>query len=120
MQFEPIAPADHIKLDLFPARVTSMGEEPTLLHKDCRIIITDAHFYVFKESETGFVVAESGPITDFEGSNAVGWTITTPENREFIIFRDANCGCGSRLRGIHPFPGVPYVAYIPKGYEGRF
>lgn len=120
MQFEPIEPAQHIKLDLFPARITTSEQEPSLLHKDCRLVITDSHYYVFKETTTDFEVAESGPISDFQGSNASGWSISAPETQDFTVFRDANCGCGSRLRGFHPFPGVPHAPYIPRGYEGRF
>lgn len=123
MQFEPIARAEHIKLDLFPAKILSTTEEPTVLHAAIRIVVTDSHYYVFREGGTGPEVAESGPISAFEGDNTSGWTIEAPESPEsqnFVVHRDANCGCGSRLRGFHPFPGVPMARYIPPGYEGRF
>jgi hypothetical protein len=28
-------------------------------------------------------------------------------NHAFLITRAPNCGCGSRIRGLYPFAGVP-------------
>lgn len=116
-EFEPLAPAEQIKLDLFPARVLTSGEDPELLFRESRIIVTDAHYYIFLEGGEGPVVAQSGTYTEFAGQNSTGWTLTDPD---ITIFRDAGCACGTSLRGIHPFAGVPHARYIPKGYEARF
>ncbi|UDL16760.1 hypothetical protein SEA_ATUIN_67 [Arthrobacter phage Atuin] len=94
----------YIRLDLFPASVNDMGEE-------LRVIVTDSVFYVFDETLTGPEAVISEPLVSFEGSNQTGYTVVT-ESNTYAVARALNCGCGSRLRGIHPFMGVPYASQL--------
>lgn len=98
MNFEPLAEAKHIKLDLTPALVTTQDEE---LNK-VRIIVTDSHYYIFGSGPT---LLEQGETTSF----------TMPQNGQYVlnekynIERSKGCDCGSSLKGFHPFLGVPYA-----------
>lgn len=95
---------EFIQLDLFPASVNDMGEE-------LRVIVTDSVFYVFDETLTGPEAVIQEPLVSFEGTNITGYTVVT-ETNTYAVARALNCGCGSRLRGIHPFPGVPHAAHL--------
>lgn len=117
--FEPIQPAAHIKLDLFPARVTTVptidpqtreiSGDPHVFGDELRVIVTDSHFYVLAEGGKGPEAIIALPLTHFEGKTATGYTVDTQEGLVYHVIRAANCGCGARLRGFHPFPGVPYT-----------
>lgn len=111
--FEPPFEAQHIKLDLFPASTLALevfedgGDE--FLGNDTRVIVTDAHLYVFKDGSTAPNPIVIAPITSFSGSTASGYTVALEDGTVYHVIRAVNCGCGSRLRSFHPFPGVPYA-----------
>lgn len=100
----PLAAPKYIRLDLFPAKVE--GIEQT-----ARVIVTDAHFYFFVDAPGGGTpVAEvSGALYDIEGRNTIGYILVEDGDPDVTwnFRRATGCGCGSRLRGFRPFPGVP-------------
>jgi hypothetical protein len=98
--------ANHIKLDLFPATVVVDGVS---LGEDLKAIVTDGHFYIFEDTLTGPDVTKQEVLVSFEGTNLTGYTVVTEQNT-YHVSRSAGCACGSRLRGIHPFSGVPREA----------
>lgn len=119
-------PAKYIRLDLFPADVYEIIEttnedstdesvelevttEHEFMAKELRVIVTDNYFYAIIDTINGpdFMVKE--PLLSLSGSSREGYTVTT-ETSSYYIKRSTDCGCGSRLRSIHPFRGVPYVA----------
>lgn len=104
-----VEPASFIWLDLFPATVRAESGSFQATHEEYRVIVTDNYFYVLDETIDGPAAIIKEPLTDFSGSNKVGYTIST-ETEIYYVERALNCGCGSRLRGIHPFAGVPFVA----------
>ena len=106
-------PAAFYYLDLFPASVHVGGPEGTLIGEEFRVIVTDNHFYVFQEIGTGPDTLIKDPLVTFEGSNKTGYTITGSINSYFVK-RAGNCGCGSRLRGVSIFPGVPHESHLSK------
>lgn len=108
--FEPIQQAEYINLDLFPAKIF---RDSDLLYKDCRVIATDSHYYVFHEGSSGPETTSQGPLTAFSGGNVSGWLLSTPEGI-LTVLKDANCGCGSRLRSFYPFPGVSQAPHYPE------
>lgn len=101
-----VFPANEIWLDLFPAHIESDAWEPK--HEEYRVIVTNTYFYIIDDTIDGPKAIVTLPTESFEGTNKVGYSVTTPEG-SFFIQRAPNCGCGSRIRGIFPFPGVPQV-----------
>ncbi len=112
-RYEPPFEAQHIKLDLFPAVVSQLIDGDltriTAVGADNRVIVTDAHIYVFRDGSEGPDAYIVEPITTFLGSTNKGYTVVTSSDSVYHIIRAVSCGCGSRLRGFHPFPGKPYV-----------
>lgn len=102
-----VEPANYINLDLFPAKVESSIFKP--LHEEYRVIVTDNYLYVIDDTIDGPAPIVREPLLSFEGDNKIGYTVET-ELGTVHIQRALNCGCGSRLRGIHPFAGVPHRA----------
>lgn len=108
-----VEPAAYYSLDLFPASVNVGGPEGILLGEEFRVIVTDNYFYVFQEVGDRPEILVKEPLTLFEGSNKTGYTVTTTMNI-YYVRRAPNCGCGSRLRGVSIFSGVPHESYLPK------
>lgn len=107
---EGIEPAKHIKLDIFPAEVSHESEQ----HGDgFRVIVTDTHLYALEETGSGVKVRFKVPAPEgsFAGSNKDGYTVEDPDGT-WSFSRAGHCGCGSRLRGVHPFPGVPHISQL--------
>lgn len=104
-----VEPAAFIWLDLFPAKVTSDSGAFQPVHEEYRVIVTDNHLYVLDDAVEGPLAIIKEPLMDFSGSNKSGYTIVT-ESDTYYVVRAINCGCGSRLRGLHPFAGTPFVA----------
>lgn len=103
-----VEPADFIWLDLFPAKISQSATfQP--VHEEYRVIVTNNYFYLLDDTIDGPQAIIKEPLKDFSGSNKVGYTVTT-ETDTYLVERAINCGCGSRLRGLHPFAGVPYAA----------
>lgn len=108
-----IHPARFIWLDTFPASVKVVDETENLLPGlEYRIIVTDNRFYVLTDDVDGPEALVNEALTDFSGNNKTGFTVVT-ENSTYLVRREDNCGCGSRLRGYHPFLGVPHEARNP-------
>lgn len=104
-----VRPANFIRLDLFPAEISTLvDDEYILIDNQSRVIVTNDSFYVFVEGEEGPMIATEQYLSDFTGKNVTGYTVTTEESTYFIK-RAGHCGCGSRLRGFFPFPGVPFI-----------
>ena len=103
-----IEDANHIKLDIFPAEVYDLENSDESLGDQYRVIVTDNHFYAFSETDEGIRPVIKVPLGSFTGTNRDGYTI----NSGWYIKRAQNCGCGSRLRGYHPFPGVPHISQL--------
>lgn len=99
-----VEPANVVWLDLFPARIESDAWEPK--HEEYRVIVTDTYFYIIDDTIDGPKALVTLPTVSFEGSNKVGYTVTSPD-ASYVFTRAPNCGCGTRLRGIFPFAGVP-------------
>ena len=108
-----VFPASYINLDLFPAKITAVESIFTPLHEEYRVIVTDNYLYIIDDSPDGPVSLVTEPLVKFEGSNKTGYTVTTSAGI-YLIQRAINCGCGSRLRGLHPFDGVPFIAQLRK------
>lgn len=112
-RYDPPTPAQHIKLDLFPAKVSLLQDKElipvTAEGTDNRVIVTDSHLYVFRDGSEAPDPYIIEPITTFLGSTNKGYTVVTSSDSVYHVIRAVSCGCGSRLRGFHPFPGVPYV-----------
>lgn len=104
-----VQPANFINLDLFPAKLTSESGSFVPTHEEYRVIVTDNYFYLIDDTLNGPEAIISEPLVSFEGDNKVGYTVTTAAD-VYSIQRALNCGCGSRLRGLHPFAGVPHAA----------
>src|SRR4029453_6425121 len=103
-----VEPANFIWIDLFPAEVHAGGEnEPPMTDQEQRVIVTDNHFYVIADTLDGPQAVIKEPLVEFDGSNKTGYTVTTTLENTYYFKRAANCGCGTRLRGIFPFDGVP-------------
>lgn len=105
-----VEPAEHIKIDLFPAEVRPGGEEGTKIGEELRVIVTDNYFYVIEDTISGPEATIKEPLESFDGSNKLGYTVTTTPGNTYYFKRAINCGCGSRLRGLRPFDGVPFIA----------
>lgn len=102
---EELPLANFIRVDLFPAQITK--DDGTPQRGDRRVIVTDSFMVVLADSPKGPIIEYLAPMLDFEGDNKVGWTVTT-ETESVHFKRAPSCGCGSRLRGLRTYPGVPY------------
>jgi hypothetical protein len=101
-------PANLIYIDLFPAQV-SIGSvnEPPLDDQELKVIVTDNYFYVFHDTPPGPETMIKEPLVEFDGNSKEGYTVTTTLGHTYYFRRAENCGCGSRLRSVRPFDGVP-------------
>lgn len=102
---------DFIRLDLFPATVIEhqTGDEIPVTYDKCRVFVTNDEVRIYQDAYGGPQIVIDGPLFDFSGDNKVGWTAQIDGGPLLSISRSRGCGCGSMLRGINPFPGVPYA-----------
>lgn len=109
----PLSKPSYIRLDLFPAYVSNVvdGSKQSPFTDRARVIITDRDFYVFLDSSSGPACEISGVVYDASGDNRAGYTVELDDETVYSVSRSSNCGCGSRLRGFTPFPGVPYQRF---------
>ncbi len=105
-----VEPAEFIWIDLFPAAVRSGSLENAPISEELRVIVANNYFYVIDDTIDGPAAIIKEPLDEFDGSNKTGYTVTTTLGNTYYFIRALNCGCGSRIRGIFPFPGVPFVA----------
>lgn len=103
-----VEPANEVWLDIFPAKIQTVKGLFAPIHEEYRVIVTDTYFYIIDDTLEGPAAILTEPTIQFEGSNKVGYTVETP-TQIFHITRAPNCGCGTRLRGIFPFAGIPQV-----------
>lgn len=101
----------NIKLDLFPATVYTgaLGAKDNVyLYKEARVIVTNDYIYVIEMGPTGARFAIQEELVQFDmnkkGEFQVAGTVET-----YVLVRDGNCGCGSRLRGMRLLPGVGHI-----------
>jgi hypothetical protein len=106
LDFEP---AEYIQIDLFPATVHPDGQEEAPIGEELRAIVTDNYFYVIQEVDGAVSFAVKEPLDQLDGSNKLGYTVTTENGAVYFFNRALNCGCGTRLRGIRVLPGVPPI-----------
>lgn len=102
--------ASYIRLALFPAHVTppSPTAAPDFAPKaNTKAFVTDSYLVVVQDSPTGPQIVLQEELVDFQGNPKTGYSAETPSGTYHII-RSKGCGCGSRLRGFHPFRSVPY------------
>lgn len=110
IDFTPLAPANSIKFDLTPVRIYKDYDAPSYLK--ARLIITDAHYYIFEEGPQGFpVLSEAGPIFDFNRVGPGHISFTTEDKVSYQAEKNPGCNCGSTLKSFHPFFGVPYERF---------
>lgn len=107
-------PAQYVRLDLFPAVISTKDPANPLPNTQLggvldskRVIVTDTKVLIFADSPTGPILLHDWNLVDITGKSTVGWTIET-EDRLILVRRSGGCGCGSRLRGLRPYPGLPY------------
>jgi len=105
-----VEPANFIWIDLFPADVRPGGPDSATMGEELRVIVTDNYFYVIDDTIDGPAAVIKEPLESFDGSNKLGYTVTTTLGNTYYFIRALNCGCGSRIRGLFPFAGVPFVA----------
>lgn len=99
-----------IRFNLFPVSITVNDSEgnPIKAHNAARAFVTDDEVIVYVDDTNGPSVFYNDRLEDFSGDATVGWTVLTSEEHTLHLKRSGGCGCGSRLKGFNPFPGVPY------------
>lgn len=106
-----VHPAEFIRIDLVPANAQFTSTNPDVPDQfipNARIIVTNDYAYVFVDGPNT-VRSLVGYLTGFTGSNKEGYTAHFPDGSLYFR-RSASCACGSRLRGVRPFP---YVQFAP-------
>lgn len=96
-----------IRLDLFPADATVNGETA---FRASRVIVTDEEVYVYRDAPMGPEIAYQARLEELEGRRTIGYTLSMANGDSVFIKNASGCGCGSRLKGYHPFVGVPHVS----------
>lgn len=103
-----VQPAQYIQMDLFPAQIELDGEP---LGDDNKIVVTDNRVYVIRHDPEAPYIALEGETSRalFDRLSLTEYTVSTTDGRTLTFRRAVNCGCGNRLRGVYPFPGVPHA-----------
>jgi hypothetical protein len=91
-----------IRYDQFPTTVT-VGEQK---FHPARTVVTDDSLYVFMDSSSGPAKVYEARLDDYGGSGRTRSALTS-DGDSVHIAKATGCGCGSLLRGLMPFPGVP-------------
>lgn len=104
-----IAPAG--SLDDFRA-LTPVGAAPegTRRLDRCRTAILDEKLYIVVDSPTGPEVVFREGVSEIDRSDGIVH-IVTQTGKILAIKKDANCGCGSRLRTWNPYGSGGSVAF---------
>lgn len=97
MEVSDLPPAKFRRLDLFPAQVSDLPGNK-------RVVATDSYLIIIGE---GPQIESVEALVDFTGSNKTGWQAEVEEGKTYQIKRAQGCGCGSRLRGLKIYAGVP-------------
>lgn len=119
---QPQQLAPLIRLDLFPAAVTSPDNSVLVNHEKARVIITTDALFVFIDSPQGPAVALKARLDSAQGDRTNGYILKftpppdtstnppTPRGTATIRVAPAGgCGCGSRLRSFTPFTPMRYT-----------
>lgn len=102
----------YIKLDLFPATVYtgSIGaEDNEAIFTEVRVIITNDYIYFISMGPDGPYFALKEELVQYD-LHSSGVSLVAGINGTYIIERDGNCGCGTRLRGMRFLQGVGHTA----------
>lgn len=104
----------YIKLDLFPASVYTgsigaAGNER--IYSEVRAIVTNDYIYFVAMGPDGPYFALKEELVQYDLTSS-GISLVAGINGTYIIERDGNCGCGTRLRGMRLLPGVAHTARI--------
>lgn len=102
-----VEPAEYINFDLFPTAVRKGSLDAPSEGEQFRTIVTNNYLYVIVDAVGGPVLHIKEPLESFEGSTREGYRVN-----DYYINKAENCGCGTGLRGIHPFMGVPFSAQL--------
>lgn len=104
-----LPPAVYLRLDLSPAKITGASIANGVLEKR-RVIVTDAYVVVYVDTPEGPKISNVWELVSFEGRATTGWTATVDDGDVINISRSTGCLCGSKLRGVRAYPGVPFNA----------
>jgi len=99
-------PASYLYLELFPALLRLDNPQGEVLGEMYKVIVTDNRFYAVKDSKNGPYVEYESTLVSFEGNAGSGYTIIT-EDETYYAKRAQNCGCGTMLRSVRPYLGLP-------------
>lgn len=104
--------ANFIRFNLFPLSIQVRNENGDVVVDELksRTVVTDDEVIVYVDSPEGPRPVYQERIDDFYGEAKLGWTVEISNGDVMSIRRNTGCGCGSRLRGFNPFPGVPFQA----------
>lgn len=99
-----------IRFNLFPVSVdvTDKDGNPVLHHNTTRGIVTDDEVLIYVDDANGPSVFFTDRLEAFSGNAQTGWTAETTDEYTVTMLRSNGCGCGSRLKGYNPFPGIPF------------
>lgn len=119
---KPAQLAPLIRLDLFPATVSSPDNSVLIQHDKARVVITTDAVFVFIDSPQGPAVALKARLDSAHGDRTHGYILTftpppdtsgeTPVARNQATIKvtpSGGCGCGSRLRSFTPFTPMRYT-----------
>lgn len=100
----------YLRFNLFPLAVDVNNEQGHLINSypNTRAIVTDEAVFVYTDGVNGPETSFTDRLEDFSGNATDGWTVNTTDGYTLSIKRSDGCGCGSRLKGYNPFPGVPF------------
>lgn len=104
-----------LRFNLFPLNVFVLDSEgrETKAHNASRVFVTDDEIISYVDGNSGPEVFFQDRLEDFSGDAVNGWTAQTSDGYTVNITRSTGCGCGSRLKGFNPFPGVPFERMLP-------
>lgn len=111
-----------IRLDLFPAAITSPDNSVFFSHEKARVIVTTDGLFIFVDSPSGPAVALKARLSSAHGNRKDGYTFTympppdtqtdPPTPRALATLKvtpSSGCGCGSRLRSFTPWSPMRYT-----------
>lgn len=108
--YTEVPDAQFIRIDLYPANAELRDENgnQTQFFPNVRLVLTDSYASIFADGPGDPVRVLLASLTGFQGSNREGYTAYVPGGTIYFK-RSTGCGCGSRLRGVRPYPYAPQV-----------
>lgn len=103
-----------IRFNLYPleTHVYDKDGHPLQVNQNTRTVVTDDEVYVYVDDHSGPSIWFTDRLEDFSGDATNGWTVETSDYT-VKMKRSGGCGCGSRLKGYNPFPGLPFERMFP-------